>query len=289
MMEKRRTIFGSVVACLCLFVLVDTGGSQILSSSARPDALVDVGIEQRLNEDLPLDLVFRDEAGREVKIGDYFGDKPVILSLVYYECPMLCTMVLNGLVSSLADLDFDIGKEFEVVTVSFNPKDTPDLASRKKQTYLGKYGRDGAEDGWHFLTGEAGSIEALTEAVGFKYKFIPETGEFVHASSIMVLTPLGKLSKYFYGIDYPELDLRLGLVEASDNKIGSPVDQILLYCYHYDPTTGKYGMVIMNVIRLAGTLTVLLLVGFMLLMFRRDRQGKGHVNPPETVLSERMK
>ena len=267
MMEKRRTVFWSVVT-LCLFVLVDTGGSQILSSSARPDALADVGIEQRLDEELPLDLVFRDEAGREVQIGDYFGDRPVILSLVYYECPMLCTMVLNGLVSSLADLDFDVGNEFEVVTVSFNPKDTPDLASRKKRTYLGKYGRDGAEDGWHFLTGEAGSIEALTEAVGFKYKFIPETGEFVHASSIMVLTPLGKLSKYFYGIDYPEFDLRLGLVEASDNKIGSPVDQILHYCYHYDPTTGKYGMVIMNVIRVAGTLTVLMLVGFMLLMFR---------------------
>lgn len=287
MMEKRRTVFWSVVT-LCLFVLVDTGGSQILSSSARPDALADVGIEQRLDEELPLDLVFRDEAGREVQIGDYFGDRPVILSLVYYECPMLCTMVLNGLVSSLADLDFDDGNEFEVVTVSFNPKDTPDLASRKKQTYLGKYGRDGAEDGWHFLTGEAGSIEALTEAVGFKYKFIPETGEFVHASSIMVLTPLGKLSKYFYGIDYPEFDLRLGLVEASDNKIGSPVDQILLYCYHYDPTTGKYGMVIMNVIRVAGTLTVLMLVGFMLLMFRRDRQRKEQDNPTETVLSERM-
>ncbi|TDI84532.1 MAG: SCO family protein [Caldithrix sp.] len=286
-MEKRRTVFWSVVT-LCLFVLVDTGGSQILSSSARPDALADVGIEQRLDEELPLDLVFRDEAGREVQIGDYFGDRPVILSLVYYECPMLCTMVLNGLVSSLADLDFDVGNEFEVVTVSFNPKDTPDLASRKKQTYLGKYGRDGAEDGWHFLTGEAGSIEALTEAVGFKYKFIPETGEFVHASSIMVLTPLGKLSKYFYGIYYPELDLRLGLVEASDNKIGSPVDQILLYCYHYDPTTGKYGMVIMNVIRVAGTLTVLMLVGFMLLMFRRDRQRKEQDNPTETVLSERM-
>lgn len=287
MMEKRRTVFWSVVT-LFLFMLVDTGGSQILSSSARPDALADVGIEQRLDEELPLDLVFRDEAGREVQIGDYFGDKPVILSLVYYECPMLCTMVLNGLVSSLADLDFDVGIEFEVVTVSFNPKDTPDLASRKKRTYLGKYGRDGAEDGWHFLTGEAGSIEALTEAVGFKYKFIPETGEFVHASSIMVLTPLGKLSKYFYGIYYPELDLRLGLVEASDNKIGSPVDQILLYCYHYDPTTGKYGMVIMNVIRLAGTLTVLMLVGFMLLMFRRDRQRKEQDNPTETVLSERM-
>ena len=287
MMEKRRTVFWSVVTFF-LFMLVDTGGSQILSSSARPDALADVGIEQRLNEELPLDLVFRDEAGREVQIGDYFGDKPVILSLVYYECPMLCTMVLNGLVSSLADLDFDVGNEFEVVTVSFNPKDTPDLASRKKRTYLGKYGRDGAEDGWHFLTGEAGSIEALTEAVGFKYKFIPETGEFVHASSIMVLTPLGKLSKYFYGIDYPEFDLRLGLVEASDNKIGSPVDQILLYCYHYDPTTGKYGMVIMNVIRVAGTLTVLMLVGFMLLMFRRDRQRKQQDNPTETILSERM-
>jgi len=287
MMEKRRTVFWSVVTFF-LFMLVDTGGSQILSSSARPDALADVGIEQRLDEELPLDLVFRDEAGREVQIGDYFGDRPVILSLVYYECPMLCTMVLNGLVSSLADLDFDVGNEFEVVTVSFNPKDTPDLASRKKQTYLGKYGRDGAEDGWHFLTGEAGSIEALTEAVGFKYKFIPETGEFVHASSIMVLTPLGKLSKYFYGIDYPEFDLRLGLVEASDNKIGSPVDQILLYCYHYDPTTGKYGMVIMNVIRVAGTLTVLMLVGFMLLMFRRDRQRKEQDNPTETVLSERM-
>ncbi len=209
-----------------------------------------------------------------MQLRDYFGEKPVILSLVYYECPMLCSMILNGLLRSLNTLSFDVGDEFNIVTVSFDPKETTKLAMGKKKSYLSKYGRLDAENGWHFLTGDESSIQQLTEAVGFNYKYDPETNQFVHASGIMVLTPQGKLSRYFYGVEYSAKDLKFGLMEAANNKIGSAVDQLLLYCYHYDPVTGKYGMVIMNVIRISGTATVLVLVVFMLVMFRRDRKAK---------------
>jgi len=236
--------------------------------------LRDIGIDQRLNEQVPLDLVFRDETGKLVRLGDYFGEKPVILSLVYYECPMLCTLVLNGLLKSLRALSFDVGKEFNVVTVSFHPGEIPTLAAAKKAEYIQHYSRAGAAEGWHFLTGEAGSIKRLAQAVGFRYIYDAKQNQFAHASGIMVLTPQGRLSHYFYGIEYSPRDLRLSLVEASANKIGSPVDQLLLYCYHYDPTTGKYGVIIMNVIRLAGLGTVLALGAFMVVMFRRDRKRK---------------
>lgn len=235
----------------------------------RPKVLQDIGIEQRLNEQVPLDLVFRDEAGREVRLGDYFRGKPVILSLVYYDCPMLCNQVLNGLASCLGTLKFDIGREFEVVTVSFDPRETPALASDKKQGYVGRYKRPGARDGWHFLTGEQGSIDRLTRAVGFKYAWDEETKQFAHSSGIMVLTPGGKLSRYFYGIEYAPVDVRLGLIEAAENKIGSPVDAVLLYCYHYDPVTGKYGPVVMNFMRLGGVITIIGVLALLLIMRRR--------------------
>jgi protein SCO1/2 len=234
--------------------------------------LREVGVDQKLGAPLPLDLTFRDEAGEAVQLQHYFGEKPVILSFVYYECPMLCTQVLNGLLESLKTLSFDVGKQFQVVTVSFDPGETPTLATEKKASYLKQYERAGAEGGWHFLTGDTASIRQLTNAVGFRYQYDPATDQFAHASGIMVITPQGKIARYFYGIEYPGRDLRLALVEASENKIGSLVDQVLLYCFHYDPSVGKYGLVIMNVLRLAGIATVMALVTFMIVMFRRERK-----------------
>lgn len=238
-----------------------------------PAPLRKVGIDQRLNNQVPLDLVFRDESGQEVKLGQYFGTRPVILSLVYYDCPMLCTQVLNGLVGSMKALTFDLGREYEVVTVSFDPKEKPELAREKKEGYMARYGRgEAAGRGWHFLTGDEASIAALTDAVGFRYAWDEETKQFAHASGIMILTPEGKVSRYFYGIDYAPRDMKLGLIEASNNQIGSPVDQILLYCYHYDPQTGKYGFVIMNVMRVLGFATF---AGLALLIFVLKRREAG--------------
>jgi protein SCO1 len=238
-------------------------------STGLPTALRDVRIEQKLNQQLPLDLTFRDENGQPVKLGQYFGNKPVVLALVYYDCPMLCTQVLNGMVTSFRVLPFQIGQEFEVVTVSFDPRETNTLAAKKKQLYvdyLPEKMRAGARDGWHFLTGDQANIDQLAEAVGFHYRYDEATKQFAHASGIMLTTPQGKLSRYFYGIEYPARDLRLGLIESSENKIGSPVDQLLLYCYHYDPATGKYGAAIMAVMRVAGVITVLGLVAMLLLL-----------------------
>jgi len=247
-----------------------------ISSELVPDILAKVGVDQKLNSQIPLDLAFRDEAGRSIRLGDYFGKKPVVLTLVYFECPMLCTQVLNGAVAAMKMLNFTIGDEYDVITVSFNPKETPTLALAKKTTYVAKYGRPPAETGWHFLTGEQPAITALANAVGFRYTFDPSTQQYVHASAIMVLTPQGRVSKYFYGIDYSPKDLRLGLIEASSGRIGSPVDQLLLYCYHYDPHSGKYSMAVMNVLRLAGVATVALIGGFIAVMWGRDRRKQKH-------------
>ena len=235
-----------------------------------PAPLRKVGIDQRLNNQVPLDLVFRDEQGQQVRLGQYFGQKPVILALVYYDCPMLCTQVLNGLTGSLKALKFDVGREFDVVTLSFDPREGPEMARQKKEAYLARYGREGTGAGWHFLTGDEASIRALTEAVGFYYAWDEETKQFAHASGIMLLTPEGRLSRYFYGIEYAPKDVRLGLVEASNNKIGSPVDQILLYCFHYDPQTGRYGFAIMNAIRLLGLMTFFGLALLIFIMKRRE-------------------
>jgi protein SCO1/2 len=255
----------------------DTAGAEApsrVSSSELPEALKGVGIEQRLNELLPLDAEFTDEHGSRVNLGEYFGEKPVILALVYYECPMLCTLELNGLLRALRVVPLELGTDFDVVTVSFDPGETPDLAMGKKSEYASQYGREGSEQGWHFLTGSAESIERLAGAVGFSYRYDPATDLFTHASAIFVATPEGHLSKYFYGIEYSARDLRLGLVEASAGKIGTAVDELLLFCFHYDPATGKYGVVIMNVLRLAGIATVIVLGGFIVLMLRRDRRRR---------------
>ena len=222
-----------------------------------PPALTEVGIDQHLGEELPLDAEFTNEAGQTVRLGDYFGERPVLLTFVYYECPMLCTLVINGVVDSLRELPFEPGRDIEMVTISIDPGETPDLAVAKKANYLEQLGKDGAEQGWHFLTGSEESISKVTEAAGFRYIYNEESDEYAHASGIMVVTPEGQLSHYFFGIEYPSRDLRLALVEASDGKIGSPVDQLLLFCYQYDAATGKYSPAIMNFVRAGCALTIL--------------------------------
>jgi protein SCO1/2 len=259
------------------FVIAMTlpSSSTLQAQTNRTAILADVGIDQRLDEQVPLDLVFRDENGARVELGRFFGRRPVVLALVYYECPMLCTLVLNGLLSSLRTLSFDAGKEFEIVTVSFDPAETPALAAAKKENVLAKYRRAGAETGWHFLTGDGESIERLARAVGFRYRYDAASGEFAHAAAIMVLTPTGKIARYFYGVEYPPRDLRLGLIEAADERIGSAVDQVLLYCYRYDPSTGRYSAAVMNLVRAGGLATVLGLGAFMFAMRRRDSRAGG--------------
>lgn len=238
-----------------------------------PPSLRGVGFDQRLNEQVPLDAIFRDESGHEVQLGDYFHDKPVILVLIQYQCPMLCGEILNGLVRAMIDMRLSAGKDFEVVTVSFDTREGPDLAAAKKATYLERYGRPGAELGWHFLTGDESSIHRLTEAVGFRYTYDATKDRFAHASGITLLTPSGKISRYFYDVKYSPRDVRLGLVEASEGRIGSPVDQVLLYCFHYDPRDGKYGPAIMNIVRAGGVLTVLG-IGVMVVGLRRLERRK---------------
>ncbi len=241
-------------------------------AGAMPALLQDIGLDQKLNEQLPLALAFKDEQGRDVTLGSYFGSRPVILVLAYYECPMLCTQVLNGLVSALGTLNFTVGREFDVVTVSFDPGETPELARGKKAAYVERYKRPGSESGWHFLTGTQHSITQLTRAVGFRYAYNAEADQYAHASGIMVVTPEGRLSHYFYGIEYGPRDLRLALIDAADRRIGSPVDQLLLACFHYDPKSGKYSFAIMRFVQGAGILTVVGIGLAVLWLRRRERQ-----------------
>jgi protein SCO1/2 len=248
-----------------------TQGIMSPPANVRPPYLTNVGIEQRLDGRVPPELPFVDETGRPVKLGDYFGKKPLILNLVYYTCPMLCGEVLTGLSASMKMVKFDVGNEFDVITVSFNPKETPGLAAAKKQEYLRRYGRPNSAAGWHFLTGPAESINALTKAVGFQYQYDASKNQYAHATAIMVLTPQGRISRYFYGVDFPPKDLRMGLVEASQGKIGNAIDQVLLYCYHYDPTVGKYGAVVSNMLKIGGALTILVLGGMILIFLRLEK------------------
>jgi protein SCO1 len=259
-------------------------------ANVRPPRLENVGIEQHLNAQVPPDLTFRDESGKTVKLGDYFGRKPLILNLVYYNCTMLCGEVLSGLTGTMRLVKFDIGKEFEVVTVSFDPRETPEIAAAKKKEYLKRYTRPGAAEGWHFLTGSAESVNALTKSVGFQYQYDPKIDQFAHATAIMVLTPDGRISRYFYGVDFPPKDLRMGLVEASEGKIGNAVDQVLLYCYHYNPATGKYGAVITNILRLGAGATILILGSFLFIMFRLERSlpGRAALTRGETTLTRNV-
>jgi protein SCO1/2 len=263
----------SALAFLCIAIAQAQPSRPLPAPNAnmKPKIVKDVGIDQKLNAQIPLELTFRDEAGRTVRLGQYFRGKPVILALVYYECPMLCNLTLNGLERSLHGISLNAGDDFQLVAVSINPRETPQVAMAKKETYLEKYQRPHAMDGWHFLTGETTHIQALANAVGFRYDYDPLAKQYAHAAGIMVVTPEGKLSRYFYGIEYPNRDLRLSLVEASHNQIGSPVDQVLLFCYHYDPATGKYGFLIQRVLQVFGSATVLALAAFVFLSLRRER------------------
>ena len=253
-------------------------GATQSASQVSPVDLKDIGIDQKLDQPVPLDLTFKDETGKTVRLGDYFqAGRPVILNLVYYTCPMLCGEELAGESSALAVLRFTPGKEYEAVSVSFNPDETPENAADAKKTYIDRMNEhlepktDGA--GWHFLTGQEPEIRKLADAVGFHYRRDPQSGQFMHSTAIMIVTPQGKLAQYYYGVEFSPKDVRLGLIEASRNKIGNLVDQVFLYCYHYDPSTGRYGAVISRILRLAGVATVVVLGGFVVVMIRRDKNG----------------
>ncbi len=266
-----------VAVALTIAMLTASACAQINSgmmsppANTRPPRLENVGIEQHLDAQIPPDLPFRDETGKIVRLGDYFGRKPLILNLVYYNCTMLCGEALAGLASAMRLVKFDVGNEFDVITVSFDPRETPEMAAAKKKDYVNRYGRANAASGWHFLTGQADSINALTKAVGFQYQYDAKTNQYAHATAIMVLTPQGRISRYFYGVDFPPKDLRMGLVEASQGKIGNAVDAVLLYCYHYNPETGKYGAMVANILRIAAAVTILLLGGLIFILWRLDR------------------
>jgi protein SCO1/2 len=245
-----------------------------------PAVLQRIGFDQRLNAQVPLELVFREETGRQVRLGDYFGSRPVVLSLVYYRCPMLCTLSLNGQLRLFRATAFDIGTQFDVIDVSIDPRETPALAMEKKTAYIAKYNRPGGARGWHFLTGDESSIQALADAVGFRYYYDAAKDEYAHATGLMVLTPKGRIARYQYGVEYSPRDLRLSLVEASAERIGTPVDKVLLYCFRYDPSTGKYSAVVWNLVR-AGCIGVFLaLVTFVAAAFLRDRRARA-ASPPE--------
>jgi protein SCO1/2 len=242
-----------------------------------PPQLGNVGIEQRLNQQVPLDLPFRDEAGHSVFLSDYFhDDRPVVLSLVYFRCRILCSQVLSSLAGALRYVKFDAGKQFDVIVVSFDPDETPFDAAAAKQEYLPIYGHPGAAEGWHFLTGDQSSIQALSTAVGFHFRRDPNTNQFAHATGIMLLTPAGRVAQYYYGAKYFPSDLRLGLIQASQNRIGTLADQIVLYCYHYDPRIGRYGAIVTRIIQLSGGATLLIFGGILLFLFRTDPKRTIH-------------
>jgi protein SCO1/2 len=284
-MKNGRTIRGgwqaAILCCALLsapvFAQVSSYGDKQNGENAGdqlPQVLQKVGVAQHLNQQLPLDAAFVDEGGKAVKLGDYFGKKPAILALVYYTCPMLCSEEMDGLTSSLEMVKLTPGKDFEVVILSIDPSDSPEQAAKSKALYVKRYGRPETAAGWHFLTGQRPAIDAVTNAVGFGYVRVPgpdgKLSQFAHASSIEIVTPEGKLAQYYLGVEYSPKDMLLGLIDASGNKIGSPVANILTYCYHYDPQTNKHSLMVARVVQVGGMITVAGLGGFMFLMFRRD-------------------
>lgn len=244
-----------------------------MASTAVPTALRDIGFDQHLDQPIPLDLPFRDESGRTVRLGDYFDKRPVVLLFAYFDCPMLCTQVINGLSSALEVLSLDPGKDFEIVTVSFNPNDTPAAAQAKKAIYIERYKHHGASAAWHFLTADRPSIDRLTKAAGFRYAWDADTKQYAHPTGVIVLTPDGRLARYLFGIEYSPRDLRYAIVEASEGRVGNPVDALLLYCYHYDPMTGRYGLAVMRTVRVAAAGTLVALGGFIFVMVRKDKRA----------------
>lgn len=264
-----------LVSCWFLVAVGHAAGELGPRTDNKPlEIYKEVGIDQKLDQQLPLDLTFRDERGATVTLGQYFGKKPVVLTLVYYGCPMLCTQVLNGLTNTLKTIPFVAGREYDIVTVSFDPTEGPELAAKKKDNYLKQYKHPEAEQGWHFLTGDSANIRKLTSAAGFRYVWDDKLKQFAHAAGIMIVTPQGKLSRYFYGIDYSPKDLRLGLADASEGKIGSLADKILLLCYHYDAVSGRYGFAVMATVRIAGGLTVIIIAAWIWIMVRRESRQR---------------
>ncbi|MCZ6507922.1 MAG: SCO family protein [Acidobacteria bacterium] len=265
---------------LTLALLLALPASAQVQDNSLPPGLRGVAFEQRLGAGLPLDAVFADASGQSHRLGDYFGSKPVILALVYYDCPMLCNLVLNGVVSALRAVNLDAGDAFDVVIVSFDSRETPELAAAKKTNYVKSYGRDNADAGWHFLTGNDENIDLLADAVGFRFVYDEERDEFAHPAGIVLATPEGKLARYFFGIDFPPRDLRLGLIETADSKIGTFIDQVLLFCFQYDPATGRYSVATLNAVRLGGVLTVAAILTFMLTALRRERIAASKARVP---------
>jgi protein SCO1/2 len=247
-------------------------------ASNVPPQFKEVTFAQRLNQQLPLDATFKDETGRTVALRDYFGEKPVMLAFVYFQCPMLCSQTLNGISSALKVVPFTPGQDFEIVLVSFDPRDTPEAANAKKRAHLVHWSAPETADGWHFLTGDEGTIRRVTSAAGFTYHWDEPTGQFAHVSGVLTLTPDGRLSRYFYGVEYSPRDLRMALVESGEGRVGSPIEELLLYCFQYDPTSGRYGVVVMNLVRLGGLLTVALIVGFVVVMRRREARAPGNAD-----------
>jgi protein SCO1/2 len=271
-------IVGAIAMCVPLQAQ-SVGGVQLSDDSASvslPDILKGVYFEQRLGDQVPLDSTFTDEDGKPVVLRSYFEKKPVVLIMAYYRCPMLCSEVLRGAASAFKKLNFQIGDQFNVLTVSIDPQETPALATTTKRTYIKQYGDPSAAEGWHFLTGKKPEIDSLADAVGFHYKYIPQLHQYAHAAGIVVLTPAGKVAQYFYGIEYPAQDLRLALVQGSHEQIGSVVDQILLYCCTYDPGTGRYHALVSRLLEIAGGATILLIGGALLFLFRWDAKRKSH-------------
>ncbi|HVO52610.1 MAG TPA: SCO family protein [Thermoanaerobaculia bacterium] len=279
-MQRKGLFARFAFAVGCILLLEENLGATAPGSPPAEAALPappvkDIGFDQKLGGAVPLDLAFRDEAGKTVHLRDYFGKKPVVLSLVYFDCPMLCGMTTDGLVRSLRALRLSVGTDFDVLSVSFDPRETSELASAKKGPVMRQYGRAGGAEGWHFLTGDKESVDALTSAVGFRYVWDADQKQFAHATGILVLTPQGRIARYFFGIEYPAKDLRLGLVEASEERIGTVVDQLLLLCYHYDPKAGRYTAAVTKTVRIAGLATLAIVAGLVLTLLRREKRGTG--------------
>jgi len=267
---KRAWLKFGIVFCIAA-VLPTSAWADFASQRA---ILKELNFEQRMGNKVPLDIPFTNAAGERVTLGSLASDKPILLNMVYYECPMLCTLVLNGVLKALRVTSLNVYEDFDIVTISINPHETPQIAKEKKGYYVRKYNRPNADKGWHFLTGSQESIDAVAEAIGFTYVYEESTKQYAHAAGTVFLTPDGVISRYLFGIEYAPRDIRLALVEASENKIGNPIDRLLLYCFQYDPEEGKYGLLVMNVLRLAGLFTVLLLAGALLIMLRRERKTR---------------
>lgn len=285
MIFRSHRLESLAVRAAAVFVACSAFAGVVLAdnSATAPQLPGKVAITQKLDAQVPLDAMFRDESGKIVRLSDYFkSGRPVLLDFMYYRCPMLCSMVLEGTTTALTELKPEVGKDFDVITISIDPRDMPEDAAKKKEKYVRRYGRASAYTGWHFLTGPESAIKRVTNAVGFEYAYDPQNNQFAHGTALIVLTPQGRVSKYFYGFEYKPRDLRLGLVEASAGKIGTLTDQLLLLCYHYDPSTGKYSRTAMNIMRTGGLATVFGLAGFIFVMIRSERRSSNPRNENDT-------